>query len=190
MPSCRTYTRPELPRALRDNRRGFGAHVERRVCRIRPRYRPADHASEAKDSKFQNFAPVTYQEKRPPVFAKILDFAAETMFGDQFERARAALKGIIYAKTNDYNFEGEYRLAIPLGEGEEDYRVLAYHPEEISELYLGAAMKETDKREIIATAKALNPAIAVFPSRTREGGSASTGSIRQRGPTASVCSFP
>jgi len=111
----------------------------------------------AKDSKFQKFAPVTYQEKRPPVFAKILDFAAETMFGDQFERARAALKGIIYAKTNDYNFESEYRLAIPLGEREEDYRVLAYHPEEISELYLGAAMKDADKQEIIATAKAPKP---------------------------------
>jgi hypothetical protein len=126
--------------------------------------------SKAKDSKFLKFAPVTYQEKRPPVFAKTLDFAAETMFGDQFERARATLKGIIHAKTNDYNFESEYRLAIPLGKGEEDYRVLAYHPEEISELYLGAAMKDADKQEIIATAKALNPAIAVFQAKQDQEG--------------------
>jgi len=44
----------------------------------------------------------------------------ESLFGNQMERARAALEGIIYAKTNDYKFESEYRLAIPLGEGEED----------------------------------------------------------------------
>jgi hypothetical protein len=113
---------------------------------------------------------VTYQEKRRPVFAKTLDFAAETMFGDQFERARATLKGVIYAKTNDYKFESEYRLAIPLGEGEEDYRVLGYHPEEISELCLGAGMQDPDKQEIIATAKALNPAIAVFQAKQDQEG--------------------
>jgi hypothetical protein len=44
-----------------------------------------------KDSKFLKFAPVTYQEKRPPIFAKTMDFAAESLFGDQTERARSVL---------------------------------------------------------------------------------------------------
>jgi hypothetical protein len=69
---------------------------------------------------------------------------------------------IICAKTELYRFESEYRLAFPLGEDEEDYRFLGYHPEEITELYLGAAMKDEDKADIIAKAKAVNPDIAIF----------------------------
>jgi hypothetical protein len=115
-----------------------------------------------KDSKFQKFAPVTYQEKRPPIFPRTLDYAKETLFGDQAARARESMDGIIYAKTELYRFESEYRLAIPLGEDEEDYRFLGYHPEEITELYLGAGMKDEDKADIIAKAKAVNPDIAIF----------------------------
>jgi hypothetical protein len=115
-----------------------------------------------KDSKFELFAPVTYSERRPPIYANTIDFAGDTLFGDHTARTRSIMDNIIYSKTNAYKFESEYRLAIPLGEGEEDYRTLAYHPDEISELYLGAAMTDADKQEILATAKALNPAIAVF----------------------------
>src|SRR6185437_6875127 len=61
--------------------------------------------SAEKDSKYLKFAPVTYQEKRPPIFAKTIDFAAESLFGNQTERARSVLKDIICAKTNDYKFE-------------------------------------------------------------------------------------
>jgi hypothetical protein len=34
---------------------------------------------------------------------------------------------------------------------------LPYHPEEISELYLGAVLTDAERREILAPAKALNP---------------------------------
>jgi Protein of unknown function (DUF2971) len=118
-----------------------------------------------KDSKFLKFVPVTYREKRPAIFAKTLDFAVETLFGDQAVRVRSIMNGIIYAKTIAYKFESEYRLAIPLGEGEEDYRTLPCHPEEINELYLGAAMTDADKQDIVATARALNPGIAVFQAK-------------------------
>ncbi|MGF6430885.1 MULTISPECIES: DUF2971 domain-containing protein [Bradyrhizobium] len=123
-----------------------------------------------KDSKYLKFAPVTYQEKRPPVFARTADFAAESLFGNQTERARLVLEGIIYAKTNEYRFESEYRLAIPLGEGEKDYRAQPFHPEEITELYLGAAMTDADKQEIVATARSLNPEIAVFQAKQDQEG--------------------
>ena len=117
-----------------------------------------------KNSKFQLFTPVIYQEKRPAVFSKASDFAAETIFGDLSERASSILRAIIYAKT-EYRFESEYRLAIPLGEGEEDYRTLSYHPEEITELYLGAAMTDKDRQEILAAAKDVNPAISIFQAK-------------------------
>ncbi|WP_316219265.1 DUF2971 domain-containing protein [Bradyrhizobium sp. SZCCHNR2026] len=123
-----------------------------------------------KDSKYLKFAPVTYQEKRPPIFARTVDFAAESLFGNQTERARAVLEGIIYTKTNAYAFENEYRLAVPLGKGEEDYRTQPFHPEEITELYLGAAMTDADKQEFVATAKALNPHVAVFQAKRLKNG--------------------
>jgi hypothetical protein len=132
------------------------------VLRIEP--------SVPKDSKFQKFSPVTYQEKRPAIFPRTLDYAREALFGDQQARARASMDGIIYAKTKAYAFESEYRLAIPRGEGEEDYRVLAYHPEEITELYLGAAMTDADKAEIIALAKAVNQGIKVFQAKRDSAG--------------------
>jgi hypothetical protein len=74
----------------------------------------------------------------------------------------AIMKKIIYAKTLDWEHEGEYRLAIPLAPGEEPWNVLPYHPEEITELYLGAAMMDADRDDILGKAKAVNAGMAVF----------------------------
>ena len=123
-----------------------------------------------KDSKFQKFAPVIYQEKRPAIYAKTLDFATESLFGDRVARARSIMDRIIYTKTNEYAFEKEYRLAIPLGEGEKDYRTLPYHPEEVTELYLGASMMAQDKVDIVAMAKMVNPKITVFQTKRDDQG--------------------
>jgi hypothetical protein len=68
---------------------------------------------------------------------------------------------IIYAKTLDWQHEGEYRLAIPLAPGERPWNTLPYHPEEITELYLGAAMTDADRNDILGKART-NPGIAVF----------------------------
>ena len=61
-----------------------------------------------------------------------------TLFEDQDASARASMHDIIYTKTLDWQHEKEYRLVIPLDEGEEDWSLLKFHPEEITELYLGA----------------------------------------------------
>src|SRR6185312_3948645 len=92
----------------------------------------------AKDSKFTLFKPVEYRETRPPLFDDTLDFIAGALFGDQEERRRAMLEKIVYAKTLSWEHEGEYRLAIPLRQGEPSWNLLRFHPEEITELYLGA----------------------------------------------------
>jgi hypothetical protein len=128
-------------------------------------YRPAS-GSRSQYAKFQKFKPVTYQEKRPSIYEKTLDFAKEGLFGDQTARARSTLDRIIYAKTKDYEFEREYRLAIPLGEEEEDYRTLPYHPDEVTEVYLGASMTAADRADLIARGgKAVNPKISVFQAK-------------------------
>ncbi|WP_338832654.1 DUF2971 domain-containing protein [Bradyrhizobium sp. 27S5] len=127
----------------------------------------------AKDSKFQLFKPVVYREKRPPLYDDTLEFSAGGLFGNLEARCRAALDKIAYAKTLAWQHEGEYRLVIPLNQREEPWNTLAYHPEEITELYLGAAITDADKQDLVAKAKGLNPKIAVFQA-TRDG-SASTG---------------
>ena len=114
-----------------------------------------------KDSKFQLFRRVEYRVSRPPLYDDTLDFLTGSLFGDQEGRRRAIVEKIVYAKTLEWEHETEYRLAIPLLQGE-DWVALPYHPEEITELYLGLAMTKQNKDEIIGKAKAVNPKIAIF----------------------------
>ena len=50
------------------------------------------------------------------------------------------------------------------------YRTLPYHPDEVTELYLGASMKGSDKADILAKAKALNPRIKIFQVKRSNSG--------------------
>jgi hypothetical protein len=52
-------------------------------------------------------------------------------------------------------------LAIPSDE-EGDASLYPYHPEEITELPIGLAMTDSDRRDILAKAKATNPNIKIF----------------------------
>ena len=124
----------------------------------------------AKDSKFQLFRPVVYHEKRPPLYEDTLEFIAGSVFGDQEARMKEMLERIVYAKTLNWEHESEYRLVIPIGQGEEPWNTLSYHPEEITELYLGLAMEKADLEEIVSKARAVNPDIAVFQANRNENG--------------------
>lgn len=118
----------------------------------------------AKDSKFRLFRPVEYREKRPPLYNSVQDFIAG-LFGDQQARRMKILNTIIYSKTLVWQHECEYRLVIPIRQGESSWEVMPYHPEEITELYLGLAMTKEDQEEVVANAKALNPNIKIFRAR-------------------------
>ncbi len=119
----------------------------------------------AKDSKFQLFRPVVYSEHRPPLYDEPTQFVAHSLFGDQLANRRAMIEKIVYAKTLKWQKEGEYRLAIPVRPHEKSWVTLAYHPEEIRELYLGLSMNKADRAEIIRSALRLNPEIAIFQMR-------------------------
>jgi hypothetical protein len=114
-----------------------------------------------KDSKFQLFRPVKYRASRPPLYGNTIDFLTDSLFGNQVSTKKAILEKIVYSKTLRWEHESEYRLAIPLPQGE-DWNTLNYHPEEITELYLGVAMTRANKDEIIVKAKAVNPKIAIL----------------------------
>ncbi len=144
----------------RDSERMWSEYAESHkgiVLRIEPNV--------AKDSKYQLFQPVIYREKRPPLYDDTIKFIEESLFGDQKERINGIMRKIIYAKTLKFKHECEYRLAIPLGNDEEPYDTLPYHPEEITELYLGLAMEAKDRDDIVTKAQAVNKDIVIFQAK-------------------------
>jgi hypothetical protein len=60
-------------------------------------------------------------------------------------------------------------LVIFLRDGEE-WDTLAYHPEEVTELYLGLDMDDPDKADIVRKAKAVNSGIRLFQMRRNDSG--------------------
>jgi hypothetical protein len=115
-----------------------------------------------KDSKFKLFRPVTYADIRPPLYHDTLQFLEDSLFGDRQARCREILDRIIYTKTRDWEYEQEYRLSVPLREGEEPWEFLPYHSEEITELHIGPNMPGADKEEISQLGSNLNPDIRIF----------------------------
>jgi hypothetical protein len=123
-----------------------------------------------KDSKFQLFSPIVYRERRPPLYESVIDFLSDGLFGNRDRYMRSLLDKIVYAKTLEWEYEGEYRLAIPTRQGEEEWNTLSFHPEEITELYLGLAMERKISNEVERQAREMNPGISVFRARRNECG--------------------
>lgn len=147
-----------------DSERMWTAYAEKHkgvALRIQP--------SLAKDSKFQLFRPVIYREKRPPLYKDTLEFIAGSLFGDHEARIKEIIERIIHTKTLDWRHEGEYRLAIPIRKYEKPWNTLPFHPEEITELYLGAEMEKSDIEDIVGKARFINRDIAIFQAK-RDGG--------------------
>ncbi len=139
------------------------ADKHRGIClRIQP--------SLAKDSKFQLFRPVTYRDRRPPLYEDTLEFISGSLFGNLEARIREIVERIIYTKTLAWQHEGEYRLAIPIRIDEEPWITLPYHPEEITELYLGPEMEGADIEDIVGKALLINRDIAIFQAKRDAGG--------------------
>jgi len=116
----------------------------------------------AKASKFKLFRPVMYQEKRPPLYDDTLEFIADGFWGDSEARSKEIVERIIYTKTLDWQHEGEYRLAIAIRKDEPPWNTDPYHPEEITELYLGLEMERSDIEDIVGKARDVNPDIAIY----------------------------
>ena len=123
-----------------------------------------------KNSKYQLFRQVIYREKRPPLYDDTLEFIADSLFKEKEVRVRTAIDKIVYAKTLEWEYESEYRFAIPVLPRDEPWDTLPYHPEEITELYLGLAMEDTDRNEIVGLAKAINPNIMIFRAKREADG--------------------
>jgi hypothetical protein len=90
-----------------------------------------------------------------------VSFLEAGLFENQDERGNALLDKVVYAKTIEWEYEQEQRLAIPIID-EANWNVMPFHSEEISEAFLGANMTDDVKREIVILAVALNPEITIF----------------------------
>jgi hypothetical protein len=132
----------------------YGQEHQGAVLRILPNIK--------KDSKYQLFRPVVYREKRPPLYDSAVSFTEASLFGNQEARIKAAMETIIYSKTLEWEYESEYRLAIPVLPGDYDWTLMPYHPEEITELYFGAKARADFKSNIIGLAIATNPQISIY----------------------------
>jgi Protein of unknown function (DUF2971) len=113
------------------------------------------------DSKFARFRAVKYQEGRPSLYDDAISFLESGFFEDQIERTKRLVDKIVYTKTLEWEYEQEQRLAIPIPSGEQ-WDVMPCHPEEISEVILGAKMNDQIKEKVMTLAKALNPEIAIY----------------------------
>lgn len=60
---------------------------------------------------------------------------------------------------------------IPILPNDQPWNTLAYHPEEITELYLGSEMEAADLEDIVRKARGVNPDIKIFRARRNGDGS-------------------
>ena len=124
----------------------------------------------AKDSKFQLFRPVVYRETRPPLYEDTLEFLEGGLFGNMEARTTECIERIIYSKTLKWQQEGEYRLACPIGENEKPWDTMPYHPEEITEVYLGCEMEPQDVEDIVGKALSVNADMEVYQAQPPSNG--------------------
>ncbi|MEQ1789713.1 MAG: DUF2971 domain-containing protein [Rickettsiales bacterium] len=131
------------------------------------RIAPSQDAS--KDSKFKLFKEVKYKEVRPALFSNTLSFIEDSLFANEEDKILKAMDNIIYTKTKEWEYEGEYRLATPVYPCE-NWETMTFHPEEISELYLGANISDTSRVKFITLAKSINQNILVFQTNSNSDG--------------------
>lgn len=128
------------------------------------------HPNIENDSKFTQLRKVEYRQKRPALFDDIPSFLENALFGNEVETTKIIMDKIIYTKTLKYEHEKEYRLAIPILDGEPVWNIQKYHSNEISELYLGAKMTQEFKKEITRLAQTVNPNIKILHGHLDENG--------------------
>lgn len=115
----------------------------------------------SKDSIYQLFRQVEYKESRPPLFENAISYLENSMFGNKENTLMEIMGKIIRTKTKKWEYETEYRLAIPIFDGD-NWNTLSFHPHEISEIYFGYKIDNDMKTELLNLATTINPNIRIF----------------------------
>src|ERR1700686_5338421 len=75
--------------------------------------------------------------------------------------AKAILEPLIYTKSTEWEYESEYRLAIPrfIPKGASE-QYLPLYPSEVSRIHFGCRMTDEQREELKALLRGLNPDVS------------------------------
>jgi hypothetical protein len=120
----------------------------------------------ARDSALLASRPVQYQLQRPLVYRTPGDLVRRALLMSSEQSANEIVGELIYTKSVEWEYEHEYRLAIPnfVAAGAKS-ALLEFWPSELVAVYLGCRIKEADKQELKAAAQSLNTKVEVYEAR-------------------------
>ena len=123
-------------------------------------------ANVEKDSALLASKPVRYSKERPLVYRTSSDLVRRALLMSTQEFAGQILESLIYVKGSEWEYEQEYRLAIPnfVPDGA-DFAPLEFYPAELIAIYLGCRTAQSDKTELVGLARSLNPGVEVYKAR-------------------------
>lgn len=111
--------------------------------------------SQENDSFLKMIKPVVYTDTRPVLLQDTKTWLTKPKTSQ--EHAEEAFNKLIYTKSKDWEYEDEYRLAIPYTHG-----LLSFPASDCVEIIFGCKMLESEKNELIEIAKKLNPNIKFY----------------------------
>jgi hypothetical protein len=111
-----------------------------------------------KDSALLASRPVHYSNERPLMYRSARDMVERALFMSAEDVANALLRSLIYTKSLEWEYEGEFRLAIPrfVPQGA-SAAYLDLYPDELSRVYFGCRVTDEQRRELEGLARTLNP---------------------------------
>jgi len=109
------------------------------------------------DSALLLSRPVRYSNERPLLHRTPRDLVERSLLMSSKDKGKAILEPLIYTKSKEWEYEGEYRLAcprfIPKGASE---GFLSLYPRELSRIYFGCRMPDEQRQELKTLARNLN----------------------------------
>jgi len=113
------------------------------------------------DSALLASRPVRYSDERPLLYRTPRDILDKALFMSSDESAKSILEPLIYSKSTEWEYEEEFRLAIPcfIPPGA-SVEYLSFYPRELSRIYFGCRTPHIQQDELKALARARNPNVS------------------------------
>lgn len=110
--------------------------------------------------------PMQYTKDRPLLYRTPSDLLRHGLNMSREESARRLMDALIFTKSSEWEYEQEYRLAIPdFIPIDASFNTLSFAPNELSAVYLGCRISSSDKAELIELARLLNEKVGIYQAR-------------------------